>query len=139
VTDRLRTPDVEENVSIVSRVAGVREALVSRQREIARRQSIVMAGRDIGTVVLPQAHLKVYLDASLSERSRRRHQEFERSGHSGTESEVMGDLQRRDQIDTEREVSPLKPAPDAIRISTDGRDVDDILRQVLELAAANAG
>ena len=136
VTDRLRAPEVEANVSIVSRVAGVREALVAMQREIAHRQSIVMAGRDIGTVVLPEARLKVYLDASLSERSRRRHQEFERSGRSGTESEVMGDLQRRDQIDTEREVSPLKPAPDAIRISTDGREVDEILQQVLELATA---
>jgi cytidylate kinase len=134
VTEALRTPEVEANVSLVSRVAGVREALVKTQRDIASQHEIVMAGRDIGTVVLPGADLKVYLDASLEERSRRRHQEFSGSGGGVTAEAVRDDIRRRDQIDTEREVSPLKPADDAIVIQTDGRTVDDVLRQVIELA-----
>src|SRR3989304_2856009 len=83
VTDHLRSPEVEAAVSLVSRVAGVREALVRAQRELAGRRPVVMAGRDIGTVVLPDADLKVYLDASLDERSRRRHEEMASLGRGG--------------------------------------------------------
>lgn len=131
VTDELRRTDVEDAVSFVSRVTGVREALVRSQREIAGEQPIVMAGRDIGTVVLPDADLKVYLDASLPERARRRHTEFASSGRDVTHDLVMEDLRRRDQIDSERAVSPLKPAEDALIISTDGLTPDDVVRRVL--------
>jgi cytidylate kinase len=134
VTESLRSSEVEANVSLVSRVAGVRDALVKKQRDIAARQPIVMAGRDIGTVVLPNADIKVYLDASLEERSRRRHEEFSHTGRGATAAEVMDDIRRRDQIDIEREVSPLRPAEDAIVIQTDGRRVEDIIRQVIDLA-----
>jgi cytidylate kinase len=136
VTELLRSDQVEANVSLVSRVAGVRDAMVKKQRDIAGRHEIVMAGRDIGTVVLPDADLKVYLDASLEERSRRRHKEFSRTGRGVTAAAVMDDIRRRDQIDSEREVSPLKPAADAIIIQTDGRTVDEVLRQVIDLATA---
>jgi len=133
VTSALRRPDVEEAVSLVSRVPRVREALVRQQREIAGRQAMVMAGRDIGTVVLPDADLKVYLDASIGERARRRHADFSNQGRVVTEQIVLEDLRRRDQIDSEREVSPLRPADDAIVIQTDGLSQEEVLGRVLEL------
>ncbi len=133
VTDGLRSPDVEDRVSLVSRVPGVRAALVKKQRQIAGGQPIVMAGRDIGTVVLPDADLKIYLDASLEERARRRHGEFARSGQGTTPEEVIRDIRRRDQIDTERSVSPLRPASDAVTIETDGMTVDEVMRRVISL------
>jgi len=133
VTAQLRRPDVEDTVSLVSRVPGVREALVRQQREIAGRQAMVMAGRDIGTVVLPDADLKVYLDASIGERARRRHAEFSHQGRAVSEKIVLEDLKRRDQIDSEREVSPLRPADDAIIIETDGLSQEEVLSRVLDL------
>ncbi|HLC28531.1 MAG TPA: (d)CMP kinase [Dehalococcoidia bacterium] len=133
VTSELRRADVEDSVSLVSRVAGVREALVRQQREIAGRQAMVMAGRDIGTVVLPDAELKVYLDASISERARRRHAEFATHGRAVTREIVLEDLRRRDQIDSERAVSPLRPATDATVIATDGLTQEEVLARVLSL------
>jgi len=133
VTPQLRREDVEDAVSLVSRVPGVREALVRQQRVIAGRQSMVMAGRDIGTVVLPAADLKIYLDASISERARRRHAEFSNHGRSVTRDIVLEDLRRRDQIDSERAVSPLRPAEDAVVIGTDGLTQEEVLAKVLRL------
>jgi cytidylate kinase len=133
VTEHLRAPEVDENVSLVSRVAGVREALVQRQRAIAEPGRIVMAGRDIGTVVLPDAGLKVYLDASPEERARRRYGDFVASGRPATEDAVLQDLRRRDQIDRERDVSPLRPADDAVKIDTDGLTQEQVLERVLRL------
>ena len=122
-------------MSLVSRVPGVREALVRKQQEIAAAapEGIVMAGRDIGTVVLRDADLKVYLDASLEERARRRHAEFVRSGQDVSEEMVLRDIKRRDQIDSEREASPLKPAEDAVIVSTDGMSEEEVLERVLGL------
>jgi CMP/dCMP kinase len=134
VTEQMRLPEVEENVSLVSRVAGVREALVARQREIAGEGPLVMAGRDIGTVVLPHADLKVYLDASPEERARRRYQEFAALNRNVTQEMVLEDLRRRDRIDKQREVSPLRPADDAVILNTDGMTQDEVLNRVLELA-----
>jgi len=139
VTAKLRSPAVEEAVSLVSRVAGVRAALVQKQREIAARQEpcggpgIVMAGRDIGTVVLPDADLKIYLDASLEERAARRQREFASLGRIVTHEEVMEDIRRRDQIDSERAVSPLRPADDAVIIATDGLSLDEVMARVIAL------
>lgn len=134
VTARLRSPAVEEAVSLVSRVPAVREALVRRQREIAQRGDIVMAGRDIGTVVLPAASLKIYLDASLEERARRRYAEFASMGRNVTRQMVLDDLRRRDHIDSQRSVSPLRPAADAVIINTDGLALEEVLEQILDLA-----
>ncbi len=133
VTSRLRLPEVEDAVSLVSRVSGVRDALVRLQREIAGRQAMVMAGRDIGTVVLPHADLKIYLDASLPERAKRRHEEFAALGRGVTRDMVLKDLRQRDRIDSERSVSPLRPADDAVVINTDGLTQDQVLARVLEL------
>lgn len=134
VTDKLRSPDVDEAVSAVSQVAGVREALVKRQREIAKNGRIVMAGRDIGTVVLKDAPLKLYFDASLEERARRRHADFVRVGHESTEEAVLEDLRRRDQIDSGRDISPMRPADDAVVIDTEGMTMDEVLARALSLA-----
>jgi len=133
VTRSLRQPEVEAAVSLVSRVAGVREALVRVQRDLAGRNAVVMAGRDIGTVVLPQADLKVYLDASLEERARRRHTEMLSLGMDLTEADVLRDLSRRDRIDSERSVSPLRPAEDAIAIDTDGLTLEEVVQRLVEL------
>jgi len=133
VTSSLRRSDVEEAVSLVSRVPVVRDALVRQQREIAERKAIVMAGRDIGTVVLPRAELKLYLDASVEERAGRRHREFESLGRELTHDEVLGDLRRRDRIDTERDVSPLRPADDAVIINTDELSLDEVMARVIAI------
>jgi cytidylate kinase len=134
VTPYLRRQDVEDAVSLVSRVPGVRDSLVRQQREIAARKAIVMAGRDIGTVVLPDADLKLYLDASLNERAGRRHREFESLGREVTQEDVLADIQRRDQIDSERDVSPLRPADDAVVINTDGLTLDEVFERVVKIA-----
>ncbi|MCH7835926.1 MAG: (d)CMP kinase [Chloroflexi bacterium] len=133
VTRFLRQPEVEAAVSLVSRVAGVRKALVRVQRELAGRNAVVMAGRDIGTVVLPKADLKVYLVASVEERARRRFAELSALGLDVTEEEVLHDLRRRDRIDSERSVSPLRPAEDAIVLDTDGLTLEEVVQRLAEL------
>lgn len=133
VTRLLRQPEVEAAVSLVSRVAGVREALVRMQRQLAGRNAVVMAGRDIGTEVLPEADLKVYLDASVEERARRRFAELSALGLDVTEEDVLRDLRRRDRIDSERSVSPLRPAEDALVVDTDGLTLEEVVQRLLEL------
>jgi cytidylate kinase len=131
VTDKLRAPDVERGVSLVARVPGVRLAMVSQQRAIAREGPIVMAGRDIGTVVLPDAGTKVFLTASVGERARRRHLELKRQGAKVEYEQVLAELQRRDKIDSERDDSPLRPAEDAAVLNTDGRRIEDLAEQIV--------
>ncbi len=133
VTSKLRQPEVESAVSLVSRVAGVREALVRAQRELAGRKPVVMAGRDIGTVVLPGADLKVYLDASVEERARRRYEELSALGQDVTADSVLEDLRRRDRIDSRRSVSPLRAAADAVVIDTNELSLLQVVERVLEL------
>ncbi len=133
VTSYLRSQPVEDAVSIVSRIAAVRDALVARQRQFAEQQPIVMAGRDIGTVVLPDADLKVYLDATIEERARRRYADFLAAGNEVSQDIVLEDIRRRDRIDSEREVSPLRPADDAVIIGTDGLSLDEVMDRVIGL------
>ena len=133
ITSHLRSQPVEDAVSLVSRIAAVRDALVSRQRQLAQRQPIVMAGRDIGTVVLPDADLKVYLDASIEERARRRYADFLAADNEVSQEIVLEDIRRRDLLDSEREVSPLRPADDAVIIDTEGLSQDDVMNRVIGL------
>ena len=133
-TDRLRTPEVDRGVSIVSAFAPVREALVRRQREVATSAPIVMVGRDIGTVVLTDAELKVFLMADVEVRARRRHRELRGSGIDIDYAEVLSSLRRRDEMDSDRAASPLRPAPDAHMVNTDGLTVDQVADCVIELA-----
>ncbi len=133
-TPHLRTPEVEASVSLVSRVPAVREALVRNQRELARGRPTVMAGRDIGTVVLPDADLKVYLEASRDERARRRRKQLALKDLAPSLEGVLADLERRDAIDSTRPVSPMRPAADAVVISTDGLTLEEVVEKVLSLA-----
>ena len=132
VTERLRDPKVDAGVSFVSRVSGVRTVLVKGQREMAERDDFVMVGRDIGTVVLPNAGLKVYLGASVELRARRRHHEIAKeAGEALPYEQVLADLTRRDRIDSERADSPLRAAPDAISVETDDLDIAGVVERIL--------
>jgi CMP/dCMP kinase len=133
VTWDLRLPAVDQNVSQVSAYPGVRHNLVSRQREIARRGRVVMVGRDIGTVVLPDAPLKLYVIASAEERARRRWQEWKQRDESADYNQILADIVRRDKIDASRQHSPMRPADDALVIDTTGRSRQAVLEKVLNL------
>lgn len=134
ITAYLRTAQVEAAVSTVSSVRGVREALLHTQRAIASKGDIIMAGRDIGTVVLPDADMKLYLDASLEERAHRRLAQKQHAVDEEDSSleETIQALARRDKIDSERAVSPLKKAEDAIYILTDGRTINETVTLIIE-------
>jgi cytidylate kinase len=129
----IRQPAVDAAVSPVSAYPGVRRALTEQQRRIASHGRIVMVGRDIGTVVLPNADLKLYMQASVEERARRRYQECRTRGENATYQEVLASMRRRDQIDSQRAHAPLRPAKDAIIIDTDGLNVEEVLAQIESL------
>ena len=129
LTGLLRTTSVDAAVSAVAATPGVRAALLPVQRALASKGRVVMVGRDIATVVAPDAELKIYLDASSEERARRRHAEI---GASRTYDEVLADLLRRDAADSSRATAPLAKAADAIVIETDGRSVDEIVTEILQ-------
>ena len=133
ITWETRLPDVETNVSLVSAYRGVRAALSAQQRRIGKRGQIVMVGRDIGTVVLPDADLKIYLDASAEERAKRRYEEIIARGGSADYQDILAKVIERDHIDSTRHVAPLKTASDAIVIHTDHLTVDEVYEQVLAL------
>jgi cytidylate kinase len=135
ITWKIRSPEVEAFVSQVSAYSGVREAMTARQREIGSRGNIVMAGRDIGTVVLPEADLKVYLDASVEERARRRYQESLLIGDEVAYDDVLKSMRDRDRIDSTRDHAPLKAAEDAIVIDTTDMNVKEVVQKVLELVS----
>lgn len=131
VSAQTRHEDVEKGVSLVSKVAGVRRALVAKQRQLASKGRLVMAGRDIGTIVLPDADVKLYLTASPEERAHRRYLELLRKNQIANYDRVLADLKRRDTIDSERKHAPLKPAKDAIIVNTDGMNIDQVLTRVI--------
>ena len=136
VGPELRTPPVEQVVSLVAKASPVRRALVAQQRRIAGCGRIVMLGRDIGTEVLPDAGLKVYLQASAECRAQRRWQEMQRRGGDSIPdfAEVLADIQRRDGMDQEREDSPLRPADDAWHLNTDHLTIEQVVQQIIAKA-----
>ncbi len=133
VTDLLRRQEVEQCVSLVARVPGVRAAMVKQQQAIAREGPVVMVGRDIGTVVLPDARVKVFLNASVGVRARRRYDELRARGQSPDYQQVLADLVRRDKLDTERSASPLRPAEGAVQIDTDNLGVEEVAQRVMAI------
>ncbi len=133
VTDHLRVATVERHVSEVASVARVRIALVERQRDIASQGPVVMVGRDIGTVVLPNAEFKAFLDASVDVRAQRRHSEMVAKGLESNLEQVKADLARRDKLDTERDNSPLRAAEDAAVINTDDLGLEEVITKILKL------
>lgn len=135
VTWNLRGPEIDANVSIPSAYTNVRHAMVAQQRRIAERGNVVMVGRDIGTVVLPDADLKIYLDASVEERARRRHNELLAREQPSDYAEVLAKMQQRDMLDSSRAASPLRPAPDAIIIDSTNKPVETVLAELEHIIA----
>jgi cytidylate kinase len=133
ITWDIRSAEVEKQVSPVSVYSGVRRALTLQQRRIGLRGKIVMVGRDIGTVVLPEAELKIYLIASAEVRARRRYNEvLARDGRASYQT-ILATIRQRDQIDSTRAVAPLRPAEDAVILDTDQMDVQQVLEAVRSL------
>lgn len=136
ITWETRRPEVDANVSVVSAYPGVRRALSAQQRRIGQRGRVVMVGRDIGTVVLPDADLKIYLDASAEERARRRYDEILARGQSADYEEILAKVITRDRIDSTRDVAPLKIADDAIVVDSDHLNAEEVFQQILSLCNA---
>ena len=136
VTRAIRTPEIDAAAARVARLGQVRAVLVGRQRAYADDGDLVMEGRDIGTVVLPHAHVKVYLDAHPDERARRRAGDAAHAALGGDVAAIASALTHRDHSDRHRTVSPLAQAPDATYIDTTGRAIEDVVAQVLDLVRA---
>jgi cytidylate kinase len=130
ITWETRRPEVDANVSPVSVHRGVRLALAAQQRRIGQRGRVVMVGRDIGTVVLPEADLKIYLDASAEERARRRYEEIIRRGEKADYDAILSGVRKRDEIDSTRAHSPLKAAADAVILDSDKLNADEVFAKV---------
>ncbi|HVN54088.1 MAG TPA: (d)CMP kinase [Anaerolineaceae bacterium] len=129
----IRSDEVNDWVSPVSAYPGVRAAMTRQQRRIGQRGNVVMVGRDIGTVILPEADLKIYLDASPEERARRRYHEIIARGEQADPEEVLKSIRNRDQIDSTRSVAPLRPAQDAVIINSDHMSVEEVVQAVEDL------
>ncbi|MFH4934982.1 (d)CMP kinase [Staphylococcus cohnii] len=135
VTDYLRENDVTNHVSYVSSKESVRSFAVEKQQELAEQKGIVMDGRDIGTVVLPDADLKIYMIASVEERAVRRQKDNELRGIQSTVEQLKKEISERDHYDMNREISPLKKADDAITIDTTGMSIEEVTDKILTLVA----
>ena len=127
VTDAIRSTEITNNVSLVSSYAAVRNDLVARQRDMAASQNVIMDGRDIGTTVLPDAPVKIFLIASVDERAQRRYQENLAKGMSVDLATLKAEIQARDYKDSHREISPLVQADDAILVDTTGHNIDEVV------------
>lgn len=138
-TWQIRQPEVEAHVSQVAAYPGVRKALTIQQRRIGKRGGVVLVGRDTGTVVLPEAVLKIYLIASVEERARRRYQEATNRNGVVSFQSVLDSMRARDEIDSQRDVAPLCAAKDALTIDSDGKDADEIFEIVREIAEKRLG
>jgi cytidylate kinase len=132
VTWDIRSANVDANVSIVAAYPEVRRALGEKQRRIGLQGKVVMVGRDIGTVILPEADLKIYLDASIEERANRRYQELINRGEEVEFEAILNTLRERDRKDSSREIAPLKPADDAIVVDTDGLNIEEVFAKVIK-------
>jgi cytidylate kinase len=133
ITWEIRKSDVESNVSVIAAYGGVRKALTLQQRRIGMRGRVVMVGRDIGTIVLPEADIKIYLDASPEERARRRYDEIISHGGRASYEDILAKMIERDRIDSTRAIAPLKLASDAIILDSDLLDADTVFEKAYDL------
>ena len=129
--EEIRTPEVSNNVSNVAQIKEVRYLMVDVQREIGNRSSVILDGRDIGSYVFPNADYKFFLNASPEERGERRYKELVKKGYETTLEEVIKDVIRRDEIDSNREFAPLVKADDAIEIDTTGKSIEEVIKDVI--------
>ncbi|WP_071395609.1 (d)CMP kinase [Bacillus tuaregi] len=133
VTDEIRTPQVTNSVSIVARHSLVRSELTKRQQSLAEAGGVVMDGRDIGTHVLPNAEVKVFLLASVDERAKRRHAENLIKGYASDINKLREEIEQRDKLDSEREIAPLKKADDAVEIDTTALEIEQVVEKIMDL------
>lgn len=133
VSQEIRTPEVSMAASQVSAIPAVRDFLFDLQRDMAKKHSVIMDGRDIGTVVLPHAQVKIFLTASPEERARRRFEELKQKGSQSSYEEVLKDLKQRDYQDSHREIAPLRPAEDAIEVDTTGLSLQQSVDRIIML------
>ncbi|KGP72994.1 (d)CMP kinase [Pontibacillus yanchengensis] len=133
VTEEIRSQQVTNNVSVVAKHGAVREEMVKRQQDLAAKRGVVMDGRDIGTHVIPDAEVKIFLIASVDERAERRHKENIEKGYNSNLEQLKDEIRKRDQIDSEREVSPLLKAEDAIEIDTTSLSIEQVAERILQV------
>ena len=133
VTDDIRTQDISQKASLVSAHAVVREMLLDMQRDMARNYNVIMDGRDIGTVVLPKADVKIFLTATPEVRAQRRLDELVAKGQKATFQQVLKDIQQRDYQDTHREIAPLKMAKDSVKVDTSELDIEGVIAAIKEI------
>lgn len=139
VTDDIRTQDISQKASLISAHACVREMLLDMQREIARKYNVIMDGRDIGTVVLPNATVKIFLTASAEVRAKRRCDELLAKGQKAKYDAVLKEIQQRDYQDSHREIAPLKMARDSIKVDTSDLTIDQVVERLKEIIAEKVG
>ena len=139
VTDDIRTQDISQKASLVSAHKVVRDMLLDMQRQVAREHNVIMDGRDIGTVVLPKANVKIFLTASAEIRAKRRYDELTAKGQKTTLVQVLKDVQQRDYQDTHREIAPLKQAKDAVLVDTSELDIDGVVAAIKAIVREKIG
>lgn len=133
VTEQIRTENVSRNVSKIASYSSIREEMVKRQQLMAQKRGVVMDGRDIGTHVIPDAEVKIFMIASADERAKRRHKENVEKGYSSDFNQLKQEIEERDRLDMEREVSPLKKAADAIELDTTSLAIDEVVEEILQI------
>jgi cytidylate kinase len=133
VSEAIRTPEIDEVISLISSYKQLREIMVEKQRQIAQAGGIVMDGRDIGTVVLPNAQIKIFMNADLDSRAKRRYEELHEKGIVSSLKQIKNEIEQRDHLDSTRETSPLMPATDAHIIDTTNLTIDEQVNAVLDI------
>ena len=139
VTDDIRTQDISQKASLVAAHAIVREAMLDMQRDVAKNYNVIMDGRDIGTVVLPKATVKIFLTAAAEVRAKRRTEELLAKGQKANYEKVLKEIQQRDYQDTHREVAPLKMCRDSIKLDTSDLDIDGVIAAMKEIITKKVG
>ena len=134
VTDDIRTQDISQKASLVSAHAVVRDVLLDMQRDVAKRHNVIMDGRDIATVVLPRADVKIFLTASPEVRARRRTDELTAKGQKANYEQILKEIQQRDYQDTHRQIAPLKMAKDSVKVDTSEMDIDAVVETIRQIA-----
>ena len=139
VSGDIRTPDISMKASDVSAHAVVRDMLLDMQRDVAKKHNVIMDGRDIGTVVLPRAQVKIFLTASSEVRAKRRFEELQAKGKKDTYAQVLDELQKRDYNDSHRQIAPLKQAKDAVLVDTSELDIDGVVAAIRAIVREKCG
>ena len=135
VTGDIRTQDISQKASLVSAHACVREMLLDMQRDVAKEHNVIMDGRDIGTVVLPKANVKIFLTASAEVRAQRRTEELLAKGQKANYQQILKEIQQRDYQDTHREIAPLKMSRDSVKVDTTNMDIDQVVEEIKAIVA----